>query len=817
MRVTSRNPVHATSAAVLWLAMLLCPTSRADQDSQRPRPAPDGEILSWPGPDGEILPRPGPGEEFRPFLLESTRVETTITGPVAHVEVTQTWKNSNADPVDGLYIFPLPENAAVTDMSLQIGRRRIHGEMRRREEAQAIYEQARREGRVAGLLDQERSNVFAQMVANLLPGARIEVILAFDHEIRCEEGACEYVFPTVVGPRFIPARQTHPGRIDPPVIGPGGSTGQRLEMNVDLDAGVGIHALGSPSHAVRIIRRGGGRARVTLDSSDGGRLDRDFRLRWRTGGEQSEVGVLAWRDLAGEDEPGVFTLIIQPPGEVDDAQATPRELVFLLDCSGSMSGMPLEASKNVVRRALRAVRPEDSFQIQRFSNTTSGLGPAPVAATPVNVARGLAYLDTLRGEGGTEMLAGVRAALDLPEDPERLRIVMLLTDGFIGNEREVLAAVRQRLGSSRLFSFGIGSSVNRALLESIAEEGRGAAAFLGLNETPDQMVDRFVARIATPVLTDIRIAWQGLQVDDLEPARTPDLFAGQPLVIHGRYRAPGSGRVRVGGLQNGRPVGFSREVTLPSEAADHEALGRLWARARIHRLEREQHHGERSDVREAVIALGLRHRLMTSGTSLVAVDSGISNTTGSSVPVSVPVEMPEGVSHQGVFGQVAARSAASGAPSAASQLPPQSPDTKMAAEQSLALPLLGRNQSDTLRPAPGMTATDKDAGAAGYAASQPHFERLTLVRGDGMRIVVEADGEVWRVAAAERMLVHSLTAAEMEALRVAIHQTRPDTWIAATGGARLVLESGGMRRVTPAHPGAGPLGALVRMLEDWAR
>ena len=308
--------------------------------------APPGAAFFAFGPGG---PRLAGADEFQsPFLLKSTDARVVITGMVAHAVVTQSWENPNTFPVDGLYIFPLPENAAVTDMSLRIGDRIIRGEMRRREEARAIYEQARSEGRVAGLLEQERPNVFAQQVANIVPGARIQVVLSYDHEIRCDDGACQFVFPTVVGPRFIPCRQSDPGKIDPPVVVPDQSTGQSLGLRVVLDQGMPVRDLESPSHRVAVSRDGEGRARVKLAGEGAEALNRDFRLRWRVGGDAPEMGVLAWRGGPG-DEPGVFTLILQPPAESREEEAEPRELVFVLDCSGSMRGVPLEAARSVVR------------------------------------------------------------------------------------------------------------------------------------------------------------------------------------------------------------------------------------------------------------------------------------------------------------------------------------------------------------------------------------------------------------------------------------------------------------------------------------
>jgi Ca-activated chloride channel homolog len=763
--------------------------------------------LDWHPLEGEEDLRPAPDfpeQDSSPFLLRHTGVRALVTGPVAHVVVIQTWENPNRLPVDGLYIFPLPENAAVTDMQMRIGDRLIRADMKRREEARAIYERARREGRLAGLLDQERPNIFAQQVANLMPGARVEVTLEFDHTIGCEDGTCTYVFPTVVGPRFIPARQADPGRIDPPVVREGSFAGQTLDLTVDLEGGVPVRSVSSPSHKVTVERRDARRVRVSLEP--GGRLDRDVRVMWRMGGTEPEAGLLAWRDPHDGGEPGVFSLILQPPADPDDAEAAPRELVFVLDCSGSMHGEPLRAAKEVVRRALRALRPGDTFQIIRFSETASGLGAQPLDADPRNLQRALAWLESLNGEGGTEMIAGIRAALDRPADPRRLRVVAFLTDGYIGNESDILGEVRRLLGPARLFSFGIGSSVNRYLLEGLAEEGRGAAAFLGPRETPDDMVRRFVRRIDSPVLTDIRLTWEDVEVEDQEPALIPDLFAGQQVIVQGRYRAPGEGALVVSGTRRGRRWEAQLPVRFPEEAADHAALGRLWARARIHALERELHDGPRDDVREAITTLGLRHRLVTAWTSLVAVDSLISNTTGSSTPIGVPVEMPQDVSYEGTFG--APRQAAVMLP------PPLAPP-----------PRLGRGGvAQDAAPGPGggvWSAPRADGKAAEHdgerVAGTVAFTRLTLIRADGSSLVLEDDGELWLVQPHRRSLRARLSAAELQSVRAALVATTPSGWSGRETGSRLVVETTGRQYVVNLPAAAPEVGRLVALLEARGR
>jgi Ca-activated chloride channel family protein len=771
----------------LLVSLALVLLAGATSVPQRPAHRVDGWMVdrAEDPPDRTDDPTAGPS----PLLLSRTDARVVVTGPVAHTVLKQEWTNPNRDPLEATYIFPLPDNAAVTAMQLRIGARRIEAEMRRREEARAVYEKARGEGRVAALLDQERPNVFAQRVANIMPGERIEVTIELDQEVRCDDGECSYVLPTVVGPRFVPAHQGDPGRIDPPVAAPGTPTGHRLAFSLDLDAGMPIQDLRSPSHRMEIEESRSGQARLRLASEEGARLDRDVEVRFRLGGRDPEFGVLAWR---GGREPGTFTLFLQPPVPAEtESLASPRELTFVLDCSGSMSGVPIAAAKNVVRRALEAARPGDTLQLLRFSDRASGLWPAPVPATSANVRRALDHLDTLHGEGGTEMLSGIRAALDRPADPERLRIVAFLTDGYIGNETEVLGEVRRLIGPARLFAFGIGSSVNRYLLENLGQEGRGVATFIGPHENPEAFVDRFVARIATPVFTDLRLSWEGIDVDDLEPALPPDLFAGQPLVIHGRYREPGAGTLVLEGRLRGRHQVLRRTVTLPAYAADHEALGRLWARARIDRLTRESYGRLDADAVAAVTDLGLRFRLMTPYTSLVAVDHVVSNRGREAQSIDVPVELPEGVDYEGIFGAQAAMKSSgflgagsltrvfAGNPAAPAPPPPSGPVPGIAGGEA--------KDEDGARVREALPRSRPEPALPGLS-----FLLVRLAEEDGTQRTVEADGEAWLSARGRRSLVRTLTSAQVRALGDALAAAGAEHWTPgdatfARGRARLVV------------------------------
>jgi Ca-activated chloride channel family protein len=727
-----------------------------------------------------------------PFLLQRTHLQTTITGPVAHVEVTQTWVNPNDVAVDGLYVFPLPEDAAVTDLMLRMGAREIHSVMKRKEEARADFEEARAQGRLAGLLDQERPNVFAQEIANLVPGERVEIVLSLDHPIRCEAGSCVWTFPAVVGPRFVPTSMADPGRILPPVAEEGRDTGHVLSATVDLEPGLSLSEVKSPSHPMDVERRADRSARLVLPETAAAKLDRDVRVRYTLGGRAPQAGVLAWRDPA-VDPLGTATIVLEAPAGEAVGPVAPRELVFVLDCSGSMSGEPIEAAKEVVRRALRGARPGDTFQILRFSDHASGMASAPLPVSPQNVDRALAYLGTLHGEGGTVMLEGIRAALLTPADEKRLRIVAFLTDGYIGNETEILAEVRKALGQARLFSFGIGSSVNRYLLESLAEEGRGAAAFLAPKESPEDLVKRFVARIDAPVLTDVRLTWEGLRVEDLEPARMPDLFAGQQILVHARYGNPGSGMLRVEGMRDGRPYAFETVVVLPERAEDHEALGRLWARARIHRLERGSFDSPSDGLRETITKLGLTHRLMTAYTSLVAVDSVISNPSGQSARVEVPVELPSGVSRQGIFGGLRQRDFRAVAHGANSAVPACLAPSAEAAMRKAMKP--------------------ESAAGAGRSDAADAWERIAWSRQDGSTVTIEADGDVWEARGGRRTLRRTLSMEERAELTRTIASVPATAWSVAGAGPSLTVMTTSVMRVAPLPATDPALATLVEALE----
>jgi len=596
--------------------------------------------------------------------LKRTEVKAEITGFLGRVTVTQEFENPFSRKIEAVYTFPLPHQAAVDDMTMLVGNRVVKGKIKRREEARAIYEAARAAGHVAGLLDQERANIFTQSVANIMPGEKVKVTISYVEVLKYEGGSYEFVFPMVVGPRYIPGqpvgrtgggwsrdttRVQDASRITPPVTPPGTRAGHDIAIEVALDAGVPIDGLASKTHEILLERTAVNRAVVRLKEK-AVLPNKDFILTYDVVGRKIESAVLAHRAERG----GFFTLILQPPERVAVEDVTPKEIVFVIDTSGSMSGFPIEKAKEAMKLALDGLYPRDTFNLITFAGDTHILFPEPVPATAANLQKAQEFLASRRGGGGTEMMKAIRAALDPSDAQGHIRIVCFMTDGYVGNDMEIIAEV-QKHPNARVFSFGIGSSVNRFLLAKMAEHGRGEVEWVGLKDDGSAAARRFHERIRNPLLTDIALDWSGLPVSDIYPQRIPDMFSAKPVVVHGRYSAPAKGVVRVRGKLGGRDFSAQVPVALRASEPQHDVLASLWARTRIEDLEGQDYSGiqqgaARTEVKEAITQLGLDYRLMTQFTSFVAVEEMVVTEGGQPHRVEVPVEMPVGVSYEGVFG-----------------------------------------------------------------------------------------------------------------------------------------------------------------------
>jgi Ca-activated chloride channel family protein len=541
----------------------------------------------------------------------------------------------------------------------------VRGLIKRREEAQAIYQAARQAGHVAALLDQERPNIFTQSVANIMPGENVTVEISYVELLKYEAGSYEFVFPMVVGPRYIPGapigrqgggwapdttRVPDASRITPPVTPPGTRAGHDISIEVKLDAGVPIEEYRSTSHMIVSERTGAASAVIRL-KEQAVIPNKDFILKYDVAGGKIEDALLTHKGKQG----GFFTFILQPPDRVEESEVTPREIVFVIDTSGSQYGFPIEKSKKLAQLALAHLHPQDTFNIITFAGNTQILFDEPVPATEKNLERARALLQNLTGGGGTEMMKAIRASLDPSDSQDHLRVVLFFTDGYVGNDMEIIGEV-QKHPNARVFSLGIGNSVNRFLLDKMAEAGRGEVEYVTLERDADPVVERLFERVRTPVLTDISIDWGGLPVTAVQPERIPDLFSAKPVIVTGRYAGAGQGVIRLRGKRAGRPFVREIKVNLPANEPRHDVLATLWARNRIDSLMSRDWAGAQNgsmekDLREQIIALGLQFRLMTQYTSFVAVEEMTVTEGGQPRTVQVPVEMPEGVSYQGVFGE----------------------------------------------------------------------------------------------------------------------------------------------------------------------
>ncbi len=585
-----------------------------------------------------------------PLPLKHTDVRAAISGYIATVDVTQQYHNPYSEKIEAVYVFPLPENAAVNEFVMTIGDRRIRGIIRERQEAEQIYREARQQGYVASLLTQERPNIFTQSVANIEPGKAIDINIKYYHTLAYVDGWYEFIFPMVVGPRYNPAGTTNGvgavargnagisgQKIEVQYLKPGERSGHDIALATLIDAGVDIEKIECRNHAIDQDRLSPGVAQIRLSRLDA-IPNKDFVLRYKVAGNRVKSGLMTCRGKRG----GFFTLMLYPPEDARSLARKPLELMFVLDCSGSMNGQPIAQSKKAVERALTRMQPDDTFQVIRFSNDASQLGDKPVLATPDNVRRAVKYVQSLEGEGGTEMINGIRAALDFPHDPSRLRFVVFLTDGYIGNEAQILAAVSEKLRDSRVFSFGVGSSPNRYLLDGLAKMGRGAVAYLGLNDSGADIMDMFFDRVSHPAMTDIAIDWGSLRVSEVFPPRAPDLFVGRPVILTGKFTGSAPTTVRI----RGRVGQWDREFAVPvalNEAANHAGIASVWARAKIAHLCDEEITAPKGNLATQIKQVALDYGLMSAYTAFVAVDSLTRTASDHGTTVAVPVHVPDGV------------------------------------------------------------------------------------------------------------------------------------------------------------------------------
>ena len=634
--------------------------------------------------------------------LKHTDVKVNIAGFIARVTVTQTFHNPYDEKIEAVYVFPLPHTAAIDDMTMTVGDRRIVGLIKRRAEAQTLYQEAIRQGKTASLLEQERPNIFTQSVGNIQPNDEVRIEISYVDVLDYDMGTYEFHFPMVVGPRYIPGTPTSKipelpnelkgkvgeseaplhapadgadpsgtgvapdtdrvpdaSRITPPVLKPGYRTAHDISLSVLLDAGVPIQDIQIVNHTAEVDRIEASGATAVLSPADS-IPNKDFVMKYAVVGKKPEMAVLAHSNGLQQ---GYFMLMIQPKLDAELAEAPPREIVFLVDISGSMRGEPTQKVKETMHHFLRLTKPNDTVQVITFASRADKLFEKSVPATQANIEHALNFTQQIRGGGGTEMLNAIKLVLNEPVDPERVRIVVMLTDGYIGNEAEIIAEIDRRAGDQIRFSaIGIGSSPNRYLIDGVAKHGGGMADVIELNTDPGPLVAQIAERIHRAQLAKIQIDWNELSVYETYPRRIPELWPGRPVIMFGRYAAGGSREIRLSGSAEGKPLKYKLHVTLPDAQPAHDVLSKVWARKKIEDLSAQLYAADAPEIIEEITNIALSHRLMTQYTSFVAVDENdmqpINQEAKAPRQVVVPLPLPEGTDFRGFYGQPNVRLAA---------------------------------------------------------------------------------------------------------------------------------------------------------------
>jgi Ca-activated chloride channel homolog len=575
------------------------------------------------------------------FPLESTDVVADISGVIANVTVTQVYENRGTVPIHGRYVFPGSTRAAVHGMRIRVGDRALVAQIREREQAAREFGAARSAGQTASLLEQERPNVFTMSVANILPGDRVEVGLSYSELLIPEQGTYEFVYPAVVGPRYPSVRESEARAddrwVESPYLHEGEAAPAKLSIEVNLSSGVPISDLRASTNDSRIVWDDPSLARVSLENDPG---SRDFILEYRLAGQAIQTGLLVFEDV----RENFFLLTVQPPARVAAQDIPPREYIFVLDVSGSMNGFPIETAKEVVRNLIGNLRPSDTFNVILFSGGSRVLSPTSLAASPQNVSRALNVITRERGGGGTELLSALRRAIELPRSDFVSRSVVVITDGYIARERDAFALIHDNLDSTNFFAFGIGSSVNRHLVEGIARVGQGEPFVVTSPAEASAMGARFRQYIETPVLTDIDVRFLGFDAYDVEPERQGDLFAERPVVLIGKWQGPREGQIEVTGHTASGVFTAVIDAEDSVTRSEHSALPQLWARRRIARLSDFDVGADDAEAVREVTSLGLTYSLLTPHTSFVAVLEQVRNTTGPAIDVQQPLPLPDGVS-----------------------------------------------------------------------------------------------------------------------------------------------------------------------------
>ncbi|MCR6478920.1 VIT and VWA domain-containing protein [Variovorax sp. ZS18.2.2] len=578
--------------------------------------------------------------------LKGTEVAVKISGVIADVTVTQTYRNEGQRAIEAKYVFPGSTKAAVSGLNIRLADRLITAQIREKQQAQIEYDTAKKEGKTAALLEQHLPNVFQMNVANILPGDDVKVELRYTELLVPQSGNYEFVFPTVVGPRYnSPQSENAQAKwVAQPTLHAGVAPSTSFKLKATIDTPMGLKEVRSTTHAIDVKKSDEDQhADITL-TADGRPADnRDFVLDYRLAGEKIESGLMLYKGQ-GENAENFFLAMIEPPKAVAASAISPRDYIFVVDISGSMHGFPLDTAKTVLERLIGGLRPSDTFNVLLFSGSNKMLSPKSVPATRANIEQALATIKSYDGRGSTELIPALKRVYAEPKEENVSRTVVVVTDGYVTVEREAFDLVRSNLSKANVFAFGIGSSVNRSLMEGIARAGMGEPFIITDPVQAPEQAARFRRMVESPVLTSVKATFGGLDVYDVEPQALPDVLGERPVIVFGKWRGESKGRVIIEGQSASGP--YRQEVRIDDRTRlDTAALRTLWARHRIQSLSDQESLEGSAAFKERITELGLKYSLLTQYTSFIAVDKVVRNLAPQNgVDVNQPLPMPQGVS-----------------------------------------------------------------------------------------------------------------------------------------------------------------------------
>ncbi len=579
--------------------------------------------------------------------LKSTEAKINIAGVIADVTIRQVYQNEGKNVLEAIYVFPASTRAAVYAMKMKIGEREIDAVIQEKQQARQMYEEAKDQGKTASLLEQKRPNVFQMQVANILPGDNIVVELKYTELLVPENAVYQFVYPTVVGPRYsnqTAAEAPEDGWVSNPYLEEGKLPDYSFDLKVLLHAGLSVKDIISSTHEINVNYLSKSQAEISLKNPEVFQGDRDFILRYKLAGKQIQSGVLLFEDT---DE-HYFLAMIQPPQRVVSEMIPPREYVFIVDVSGSMHGFPLDISKELMKNLLSNLRAIDKFNVLLFAGSSQALFANSMSATPENIKQAVYLIDRQQGGGGTELLPALQKALAMKSSDDISRTFIAVTDGYVSVEKETFDLISENLGNANFFAFGIGSSVNRYLIEGMSHVGNGESFIITDSKDAGKTSEKFRKYISSPVLTGIKLEYPGFNVYDVQPSSYPDVFAEKPLIVIGKYKGDPAGLIRVTGKTASGIFSESFDMKNLKSSKSNLALKYLWAREKIRLLDDYTRVGENQDLVRQITNLGLKYNLLTNYTSFIAIDTEVRNDGKNITTVKQPLPLPQGVSNYAV-------------------------------------------------------------------------------------------------------------------------------------------------------------------------